>query len=512
MQPTMRYGFAILAVLILAACSERASNPAPPRLTTPLTLPDQPSTIRMPVGIPLANLEKELNREVPQVLHRIDEPQQVCIKTKSKLLPDVSCRLKGTVTRGPIRLSGSGDTLLIRIPIRAVVRAENIGKIIKQETATGALDLTARVKLGLTPGWQPTARIDANYAWTNRIGIDFLGQRISFASKVDPKLKEVLNDLEKSLPRHLGRLHLRDTVQSVWSKGFTSVRAKTEPQIWVRFTPDQIGFSGYRVEGRNLVVGFSARAKTETIFGDRPPDPPVTPVPNLMQALPASGINVHVPVLVRYSVLETAARAAIVGQGPQTLQMKGGVSAEVTFHDISIYGSTGETIAVGVDMSLKALSGAMSPKGKVWFVAIPMVDIEGRTVGIRDVKIAGQTDSKAFNMLLDAVNQTSLRDRLIEAVHYDFSKDYDEGLEKADHWLREQPFEGFVFKGNLLGAQIREVRIAPDGLLVEADAQADAAMTYNPSRAAVLVAERHARRIARERAAAAAASATPGIR
>src|SRR5690606_12960476 len=122
------------------------------------------------------------------------------------------------------------------------------------------------------------------------------------------------------------------------------------------------------------------------------------------------------------------------------------------------------------------------------------------TVGIRDVKIAGQTDSKAFNMLLDAVNQTALRDQLIDAVHYDFSKDYDEGLGKADHWLREQPFEGFVFKGRLLGAQIRNVRIAPDGLLVEADAQADASMTYNPSRAAVLVAERRARRLAKERA------------
>lgn len=496
----MRLGAAAIALgVLLAGCgSGPASNPAPPRLTEPLVLEERPSTLRIPVGISMAMLEREINAEVPRTLYRIDEPQQTCVKTKSKLLPDISCRLRGTVTRGHIRLTGSGNVLHISMPVQTAVRAENIGKIIKRETATGAMNVTARVTLGLSRNWQPRAKVDADYDWTNRIGIDFLGQRITFASKVDPELRKILAGLERTLPKHLNRLHARQEVAKIWAKGFTSVRVKTDPLIWARFTPQQIGFSGYSVHDGQLVVGFAARAKTETIFGPRPQDPPVTPLPDLMGALPPGGISVHVPVLVRYGVLEKAAYDALRLGDYRSLELKGGARVDAEYHEVTLYGTTDGKVALGVGMSVKA--GGLTTTGKVWFVAKPVIDIDRRIVGIRDLVVAGETDSKAFNLLLDAVNRTALRDRMVKAVQYDFSKDYEDGLKKADAWLEEQPFEGFVFKGEMTGARIRRVRVAPEGFLVEADAEASAAMTYNPPRAAVLVKERRTRRAAREEA------------
>ncbi len=56
----------------------------------------------MPIAVSLADLRAAINDEVPRVLQVIDEPPRICIKTKSKLLPDISCRLRGRVTRGPI--------------------------------------------------------------------------------------------------------------------------------------------------------------------------------------------------------------------------------------------------------------------------------------------------------------------------------------------------------------------------------------------------------------------------
>src|SRR5690606_16461767 len=97
--------------------------------------------------------------------------------------------------------------------------------------------------------------------------------------------------------------------------------------------------------------------------------------------------------------------------------------------------------------------------------------------------------------------------RMTRAVRYNFAKDYDDGLRKADEWLEEQPFEGFVFKGEMTDAQLRRLRVAPEGFLVEADAQASASMTYNPARANVLVAGRRAER---ERKRAARAEAVKG--
>lgn len=490
--------FAPLALMSLGACTDQASNPAPPRLTEPLVLKEQASTIRIPVAIPLKELEAAINAEVPQVLERIDEPQQACIKTKSKLLPDISCRLVGTVRRGHIRLTGSGNVLRLSMPVSAVVRAENIGKIIKRETATGAMNVTARVTLGLSRDWRPHAKVAADYNWTNKIGIDFLGRRITFASKVDPKLRQILSGLERTLPRHLDKVQARSQVQRIWAKGFTSVRVKTEPQIWARFTPERVGFSGYSVQGGNLVIGFAGQAKTETVLGERPADPPVTPLPNLMGNLPGRGINVHVPVLVLYNLLERAALRELQVPEFRAVELKGGLKASADYHRVTIYGTPQGQVAVGVDMTLR--TGTVTTKGTVWFVAKPVVDIDKRVVGIHDLAVAGDTDSKAFNTLLQVVNQTKLRDRMMAVIRYDFTRDYDDGLAKADAWLAEQPFEGFVFKGNMGRAEIRDVRLAPEGFLVEADATATAAMTHNPRRAAQLVAERRARKAAKEKA------------
>jgi hypothetical protein len=155
---------ALLAILLVAGCkkAQDITQVAPSRLETPVTLPDQPSTVRMPISVPLAEIRKAIEDEVPRVLQVIDEPPRVCIKTKSKLLPDISCRLRGQVTRGAIGLSGAGDVITLRIPVSATVRAENIGKLIKRETATGAVVVTTRLRLGLRPDWTPTAKVDAN--------------------------------------------------------------------------------------------------------------------------------------------------------------------------------------------------------------------------------------------------------------------------------------------------------------------------------------------------------------
>jgi len=475
-------------------------------MTTPVVLESRPSTIRLPVGVPLKELEKLINAETPVRLYTIDEPQQTCIKTKSPLLPDVSCRLVGKVDRGPIRLTGSGKTLILTMPVRTTVHAQNIGKIIKQETADGAVDVQARLTLDIAPNWTPQAKMQADYRWTDKLGIDFLGQRITFAEKVDPKLRELLQNLERSLPRQLNKLQARQHVAHLWAKGFTSVRAQTQPPIWVRFTPQRVGFSGYQARDGMLVLDLSAQARTETLFGAKPADPTPTPLPQLTRALPADGIHVYVPTLVKYEVLEAAARKALVSQTFRPLIANAPGAADAIVHDVTLYGTAANRIAVGLDVSLKTFGGMLATKGRIWFIAEPVVDVAAKVVRLRDLAVAGQTDSKTFNALLTAVNGTTLRDRVIQTIRYDFAQDYAAGLEKADTWLEAEPFEGFVFKGDLGDAAIRAVRIAPDGLIVEAEATGAGSLTWAPREATQLVIQRKAKRAAREAAKAADAA------
>src|SRR3546814_10598175 len=107
----------------------------------------------------------------------------------------------------------------------------------------------ARITLDLTADWQPRATVDLSYDWTHPPGIDFLGQRITFTDQADEKLRPVVRDLERSLPRELARLDVRSKLDHLWRQAFTSIDLNAEnPPVWARITPRALSYAGYRSE------------------------------------------------------------------------------------------------------------------------------------------------------------------------------------------------------------------------------------------------------------------------
>src|SRR4051812_29423410 len=112
----------------------RVPHQAPPRATDRIVVPPQRSVIAVPISAPLGGLSKALEAAVPRALWTIDQPGQVCVpSTKVKILfahintPTIKCRIVGKVTRGPLAVSGSGQTLVVSIALHAMVSAPDIG-------------------------------------------------------------------------------------------------------------------------------------------------------------------------------------------------------------------------------------------------------------------------------------------------------------------------------------------------------------------------------------------------
>ncbi len=188
----------VCAAFALAGCSrDDAGNPAPPRDESRAELPTQLSTIVVPIGVPLAELEAGLNARVPRSLWHIDRPGATCVAPRrvkllgirAKVTPRIACRIVGEAVRGRIRLSGSGNRLIATVPVSATISAEDIGGIIKRETATGAAEVRAAITLSLDRSWQPTAKVSIAYDWIEPPGIALLGQRIKIVEKADRKLQ-----------------------------------------------------------------------------------------------------------------------------------------------------------------------------------------------------------------------------------------------------------------------------------------------------------------------------------
>src|SRR5690606_23006979 len=137
-----------------------------------------------------------------------------------KVTPDIDCRIVGEVTRGTITLSGSGERLRIALPVRATVAARDVGGILKGETATASGVIHADVSFALDRNWNASAKVEVAYDWQEPPGIDFLGQRIEFASKADAALARVIDNLERDLQEEVARAQVRPVLDEAWREAF----------------------------------------------------------------------------------------------------------------------------------------------------------------------------------------------------------------------------------------------------------------------------------------------------
>lgn len=489
----------------LADRSFVAVNAPPPRITAAAELPRETSTITVPLSGDLGLLEAGLNRRVPARLWQIDRQEKKCIpgqrvtvcvsrnsKTgkcrfgfeRAKLTPDVSCRIVGNVVRGPIRLSGSGDTLQLVMPVRATIQARDVGGIIKQETATGAANVRARVRLSVTRDWRPAAKVDIAYDWTNPPGIDFLGRRIRFVDKADAKLAGVIRQLERELPAELAKIHLRPQLEGLWLQGFTSIELNREkPPAWMRLTPQRLGFGGYRVHGRRLEMLLSAQAFTETFVGNRPPDPTPTPLPPAEGRIGAQGLHFYIPVLADYAQLEPVVERALKKRAAKGIVLKDIGAIDAEFGKVTIYASDGGRIAVGIEASADARNTPFgAARGTVWLTGVPYNAPGSQLVRVRDLWISGGTDSRAVNLLVRLFADAEVVATITEALKQDFARDYERVLAKARKAIAERREGDFVLTAQIAKVTNGEIRVTGEGLFLPVRAEGTAMIRYAPQR------------------------------
>src|SRR5690606_4796853 len=123
---------------------------------------------------------------------------------------------------------------------------------------------------------------------------------------------------------------------------------RERPPVWMRVTPQRLGFGDYRVRGGMLEMMIAAEAVTETFVGDRPDAPGPTPLPPPVQGIAERGLRFHIPVLADYAQLEPVVERALgkLAKKGITLPALGPVDAE--FGKVTIYATEGGRIAVGI--------------------------------------------------------------------------------------------------------------------------------------------------------------------
>lgn len=444
---------AMLLSLALAACSGGpGGGGAPPRAEDGIRASAERSTLTLPLEADLTDLARALERAVPRRLWSIDSPDHPCVAPKKVDLgiatlktPTIRCRIVGQVTRGRMTIGGDGQTIRLAMPLHAVVRAEDIGGVLKRETATADAMAHAIIHLSLTPNWEPRGTIAIDYAWADAPHVELLGQRIEFTEQADRKLAPVLAKLERELPRELAKLGVRDKIDAAWRAAFATLSLNREnPPVWMRVTPKQLRYGGYAIVGDRLELRLGMEALTETFVGRRPDEPAATPLP-AMQPLqgPLGAVSLFLPVIAEYRELEPVLIKALVKRSARPFDVPGVGPVRARFERATIYGTTGGRVAVGILFSAEDVAGRIGrTRGTVWLTATPVNAPNSRRVAFQDLAVSGTTDMTGGDLILRLMNVPGMRGFVAAALVQNFERDYAELLGKVSRAIasrREGP-------------------------------------------------------------------------
>jgi hypothetical protein len=480
----------LLMTLALTGCDRRTDVEAPPRATDKAPSPTQKSLIAVPINASTASLKTALERAVPKTLWTINRRERACVKPqqvklfgkKVKVTPPIACTIVGQVTRGPLSLRGEGAEIVVDMPLHATIAARDVGGVLKGETATGAAMAHARVRFDLLPDWRTQGKARISYGWTKAPGIDFLGKRITFTDEADAKLKPVVRDVEREVNREIAKIDIRKQAADVWRQSFTALELNREnPPVWMRVTPQRILYGGYRIEGQRMNLNLGLEAITETFVSGRPDDPAPTPLPRLVRETPKPHLDVRVPVIADYAILQPVVDRALEKRAARPFVLPKLGAMMVTFGKSTIYGADGGRIAVGVDVEAKLEMRSGAPtRGRIWMTAIPVNKPGSAEVHFTDLIINGDTDGVGGDLLILLGRSEGFAPLIAEALTQNFANDLEKLQGKIKRAVNQRREGAFNIRTRLDSFEIGEVKAYGNGLYLPVRMVGGASVDYRP--------------------------------
>jgi hypothetical protein len=478
-------------MMTVAGCKSTDRVEAPPRATDRAPSPGEVSQISVPVDINASALRAAVDRAVPRTLWTINKVEPQCIKPQRtrifgrnvRLTPPIRCTIVGQVNRGAVTLRGQGQDILVDLPINAQISARDVGGILHGETATGSAMAHARIRIDLDANWKPRGTVQLSYGWTTPPGIDFLGQRITFTEQADEKLRPIVRELETTVERELARMNIRQQAEVVWRRAFTSVQLNEQnPPVWMRITPQKLGYGGYTVSGNNLRLNLGIEALTETFVGDRPANPAATALPALHRIQGQSNrLSFFIPVVADYTQLEPVLQRALQRRSERPFDVPGIGPVDAKFERVTGYGTTNNRLAVGLTVTATPRNSSIGPThGILWITALPVNQAGSAEISFQNLEITGQTDGVGGDLLIKFGNSPGVAEVIASALTQNFTQDLTNLEGKIRRAVDNTQQGDFVIQTRINDFQTGEIKAYGNGLYLPVRVTGTASVLFRP--------------------------------
>ena len=125
-------------------------------------------------------------------------------------------------------------------------------------------------------------------------------------------------------------------------------------------------------------------------------------------------------------------------------------------------------------------SSLVTTKGEIWLTAIPYNDPGSQVVRVRDLGIAGQTDSNTVNLLFALFRDTAVLANVRQSLVHDFARDYRKVLGAAQNAIAGHREGDFLLKATVSNVDNGRIAVTGQGLFLPIRADGRARIGYQP--------------------------------
>lgn len=455
-------------------------------MMTPVSAEDV-SVITVPIEASLAEIQSFANARLPSQIHE-QNSTQTCVPAKRActkipefrgfkiysrmecvdVSPRIRCDLTENISRsGPLRVTGSGNTLTLKQNLNGSVRARGRGAIGKNitQTARARAEFTITAAPHLQSNWSLTPNVNLTHRWIDRPSFKLFNLiNISIGSKVDPKLRRALNKIrDETIPTEFRKLDIRGKIEKLWSDLQDPILLEaSDEKLWLHIRPTAVGMERPKFEAGSMHTALSISASLK-VTDAKISKASKTLLPNLGSA-PNNSSRLNVPVSLRYSFLNGLLEREL----PKSFDFEGPTPGKILISKVKLgHREGGLQIMASVKASTESTSlrllGFNEYSGTLEMIAKPHFDTATDTLELELLRLAPETPDVASKILSWAVTSGPLGEWVREQLSIELKRELDKVRHDLNDVLNEEIADGLHLQGNAT-LQINDLHASSNGI------------------------------------------------
>ncbi len=432
----------ILTILSFYACkSIKPQKPTESYIDT--TYHKQLSWVNIPIRIPLAEIEKQLNTQVKGLLYT------------DSILDDDNIELK-VWKKDKISISTNGDnnfyfTIPLKVWAMTGFEAESFGIDLSQyKQFFFEINLKFKSAIQITKDWRVAAVTTPDgYDWITKPKVMIGPFEVPITPVLNYLLKTQLPELAQELDQQIQhQLTIKTYVDQVWTIIQQPFELSKTYTTWLQITPDAIMMTPIQADARHIVSFIGVKGYVESVVGQKPVERPIQKLPNLELV---NAVQDYFQIAMIGEISHAYSKKLLEENFiDKSYSFKDG-KYNITIKAIDLYGSN--------NLLVLKLSIIGSARGDIYLKGKPYFDEQTSTIRISQLDY----DIKTRNALLKAADWLN-HGNFIKSVQKNLVFDVSKELEDIKRAIRESLNSNRIEKNILLNGSLD--RLTPGDVFI----------------------------------------------